>query len=86
MRREHDGDRAMRRRLALAVRGLLELLAGLALIGTPLVLGLGPVALSARVGAAGLDRSDGLPIGARMAPDPRAGLHEPGETDRRACA
>jgi hypothetical protein len=63
----------MPRRLTLTEHGLLELLAGLVLIGAPLVLGLGPVALMAGVGAgalvAGLGLSDGLPISTHMAAD-----------------
>jgi hypothetical protein len=63
----------MLRRLSLTEHGLLELVAGLALIGAPLVLGLGPVALAAGVGAgalvAGLGLSDGVPISAHMAAD-----------------
>jgi hypothetical protein len=67
----------MPRRLTLTEHGLLELLGGLALIGAPLVLGLGPVALMAGVGAgvlvAGLGLSDGLPIGTHMAADAALG-------------
>jgi hypothetical protein len=63
----------MPRRLTLTEHGLLELLCGLALIGAPLVLGLGPAALAAGVGAgalvAGLGLSDGLPISTHMAAD-----------------
>jgi len=63
----------MPRRLSLTEHGLLELLAGLALIGAPLVLGLGPVALMAGIGAGalvtGLALADGLPISAHMAAD-----------------
>jgi hypothetical protein len=63
----------MPRRLTLTEHGVLELLAGLLLIGAPLVLGLGPVALMAGVGAgalvAGLGLSDGLSISAHMAAD-----------------
>ena len=63
----------MARRLTLTEHGLLELLGGLTLIGAPLVLGLGPVALAAGVGGgalvAGLALSDGLPISAHMAAD-----------------
>jgi hypothetical protein len=68
-----DDAGVMIRRLSLTEHGLLELLAGLALIGAPLVLGLGPVALAAGVGAgalvAGLGLSDGMPISAHMAAD-----------------
>lgn len=63
----------MIRRLSLTEHGLLELLAGLALIGAPLVLGLGPVALMAGIGAgalvAGLGLAEGMPISAHMAAD-----------------
>jgi hypothetical protein len=63
----------MLRRLTLTEHGVIELLCGLALIGLPLVLGLGPVALMAGIGAgvlvAGLGLSDGLPISAHMAAD-----------------
>jgi hypothetical protein len=63
----------MIRRLSFTEHGLLELLAGLALIGAPLVLGLGPVALMAGVGAgalvAGLALADGIPLSAHMAAD-----------------
>jgi hypothetical protein len=68
-----DDVGVMIRRLSLTEHGLLELLAGLALIGAPLVLGLGPVALAAGVGGgalvAGLGLSDGMPISAHMAAD-----------------
>jgi hypothetical protein len=67
----------MLRRLTLTEHGLLELLAGLVLMGIPLVLGLGPVALAAGVGAgalvAGLGLSDGLPISTHMAADTALG-------------
>ena len=46
----------MFRRLSLTEHGLLELLAGLALIGAPLVLGLGLVPLTAGIGAGRADR------------------------------
>ena len=63
----------MFRRLSLTEHGLLELLAGLALIGAPLVLGLGLVPLTAGIGAgalmAGLALSDDMPISAHMAAD-----------------
>jgi hypothetical protein len=68
-----DDVGVMIRRLSLTEHGLLELLAGLALIGAPLVLGLGPVALMAGVGGgalvAGLGLADGMPISAHMAAD-----------------
>jgi hypothetical protein len=68
-----DDVLAMIRRLSLPEHGLLELLAGLMLIGAPLVLGLGPVALMAGVGGgaliAGLGLTDGMPISAHMAAD-----------------
>ena len=68
----------MIRRLSLTEHGLLELLAGLALIGAPLVLGLGPVALMAGVGGgaliAGLGLADGMPISAHMAADLAIGV------------
>jgi hypothetical protein len=64
---------AMFRRLSLTEHGLLELLAGLALIGAPLVLGLGLVPLTAGIGAgalmAGLALADDMPISAHMAAD-----------------
>src|SRR5918994_2658985 len=63
----------MIRRLSLTEHGLLELIAGLALIGAPLVLGLGPVELAAGIGAgalvAGLGLAEGMPISAHMAAD-----------------
>ena len=63
----------MFRRLSLTEHGLLELLAGLALIGAPLVLGLGLVPLTAGIGAgaliAGLALSEDMPISAHMAAD-----------------
>ena len=63
----------MIRRLSLTEHGLLELIAGLVLIGAPLVLGLGPVALAAGIGAgalvAGLGLAEGMPISAHMAAD-----------------
>ncbi len=63
----------MPRRLTLTEHGVLELLCGLALIGAPLVLGLGPVALMAGVGAgalvAGLALAEDLPLSAHMAAD-----------------
>lgn len=68
---DHSG--AMFRRLSLTEHGVLELLTGVLLMGAPLVLGLGPVALAAGIGAgaviAGLALSDGLPISAHMAAD-----------------
>ena len=70
-RGDHPG--AMFRRLSITEHGVLELLAGVLLIGAPLVLGLGPVALAAGIGAgaviAGLALSDGLPVSAHMAAD-----------------
>jgi hypothetical protein len=73
IRVERDHGRATPRRLTLTEHGLLELLAGLALIGAPLVLGLGPIALMAGVGAgalvAGLGLADGLPISTHVAAD-----------------
>ena len=63
----------MFRRLSLPAHGLLELIAGLALIGAPLVLGLGLVPLTAGIAAgalmAGLALADDLPISAHMAAD-----------------
>jgi hypothetical protein len=63
----------MPRRLTLTEHGVLELLVGLLLIGAPLVLNLGPVALMAGVGAgslvAGLGLADGLPISTHIAAD-----------------
>jgi hypothetical protein len=63
----------MPRRLTLTEHGVLELLGGLMLIGAPLVLDLGPVALMAGVGAgvlvAGLGLSESLPISTHMAAD-----------------
>jgi hypothetical protein len=63
----------MLRRLSITEHGVLELLAGVLLIGAPLVLGLGPAALAAGIGAgaviAGLALSDGLPVSAHMAAD-----------------
>ena len=71
VRRDHV--RAMFRRLSLTEHGLLELLTGLALIGAPLVLGLGLVPLTAGIGAgaliAGLALSDDMPISAHMTAD-----------------
>ena len=68
----------MFRRLSLNEHGLLELLAGLALIGAPLVLGLGLVPLTAGIGAgaliAGLALADEMPISAHMAADMALGL------------
>ena len=68
----------MIRRLSLTEHGLLELLAGLVLIGAPLVLGLGPVALMAGIGGgalmAGLALAEDLPISAHMAADMALGL------------
>jgi hypothetical protein len=63
----------MFRRLSLPAHGLIELIAGLALIGAPLVLGLGLVPLTAGIAAgalmAGLALADDLPISAHMAAD-----------------
>ena len=77
---DHVG--VMIRRLSLTEHGLLELLAGLALIGAPLVLGLGPVALMAGVGGgaliAGLGLADGMPISAHMAADLAIGARPAG--------
>jgi hypothetical protein len=74
--RDHGGE--MIRRLTLTEHGLLELLAGLALIGAPLVLGLGPVALMAGVAAgalvAGIALAEGMPISAHMAADLALGV------------
>jgi hypothetical protein len=68
----------MFRRLSLTEHGLLELLCGLALIGAPLVLGLGLVPLTAGVGAgalmAGLALSDDMRISAHMAADMALGV------------
>jgi hypothetical protein len=67
----------MPRRLTLTEHGLVELLGGLLLIGAPLVLGLGPVALMAGVGGgvlvAGLGLADELPLSAHMAADTALG-------------
>ena len=72
-----DDVRTMFRRLSLTEHGLLELLAGLLLIGAPLVLGLGLVPLAAGIGAgaliAGLALADDLPISAHMAADTTLG-------------
>jgi hypothetical protein len=63
----------MFRRLTLHEHGAIELLAGLALVAAPFVLGFGPGALvaSLTVGAllAGLALSDGMSISAHMAAD-----------------
>jgi hypothetical protein len=63
----------MFRRLSLPAHGLIELIAGLALIGAPLVLGLGLVPLTAGIAAGalmdGLALADDLPISAHMAAD-----------------
>jgi hypothetical protein len=68
-----DDVLVMIRRLSLTEHGLLELLAGLALIGAPLVLGLGLVPLTAGIGAgalvAGLALAEDMPISAHMAAD-----------------
>jgi hypothetical protein len=69
---------AMFRRLSLTEHGVLELLAGLLLIGAPLVLGLGLVPLAAGIGAgaliAGVALADELPISAHMAADTALGV------------
>lgn len=63
----------MIRRLSLTEHGLLELLTGVLLMGAPLVLGLGPVALAAGIAAgaliAGLALADTMPVSAHMATD-----------------
>jgi hypothetical protein len=63
----------MFRSLSLPAHGLLELIAGLTLMGAPLVLGLGLVPLTAGIAAgalmAGLALADDLPISAHMAAD-----------------
>jgi hypothetical protein len=63
----------MFRRLSLPAHGLVELIAGLALIGAPLVLGLGLVPLAAGIAAgaliAGLALADDLSVSAHMAAD-----------------
>jgi hypothetical protein len=63
----------MIRRLSLTEHGLLELIAGLLLMGAPLFLGLGLVPLTAGIGAgalmAGLALADDMPISAHMAAD-----------------
>lgn len=68
----------MPRRLTISEHGVLELLAGIVLMGAPLVLGLGPVALLAGIGAgmlvAGLALSEDLPLSAHMAADTALGL------------
>jgi hypothetical protein len=68
-----DDVLAMFRRLSLTEHGLLELLTGLALIGAPLVLGLGLVPLTAGIGAgaliAGLALADDMPLSTHMAAD-----------------
>ena len=66
-------DCHMSRRLSLIEHDALELITGLALIGAPLVLGLGPAALLAGMVAgclvAGIALADDLPVGAHMAAD-----------------
>lgn len=61
------------RRLSLHEHGAIELLAGLALVAAPFVLGFGPGALVASLTAgvllAGLGLSDGMSISAHMAAD-----------------
>lgn len=63
----------MFRRLSLTEHGVLELVAGLLLIGAPLVLGLGLVPLAAGVAAgaliAGLGLADDMPVSAHVAAD-----------------
>ena len=63
----------MIRRLSLTEHALLELLAGLLLMGAPLVLGLGLVPLTAGIGAGalitGLALADDIPIATHMAAD-----------------
>jgi len=63
----------MVRRLSLPEHGAVELLAGVALIAAPFVLGFGPAALLASMTAgailAGLALSDTLPISTHMAAD-----------------
>ena len=72
---ERSGNDAnvMLRRLSLPTHGVIELVAGIVLIGLPFVLGFGPAALlaSAAAGAvlAGLGLSEGLSISAHMAAD-----------------
>lgn len=66
-------DRDMVRRLSIHEHGAAELLAGLALIAAPLVLGLGSGGLVAAAIAgtliAGLGLAEGLPLGAHRAAD-----------------
>jgi len=61
------------RRLTLHEHGAIELLAGLALVAAPFVLGFGPAALVASLTAgvllAGLALNDGMSISAHMAAD-----------------
>ena len=75
VRRDHL--HTMVRRLSLTEHGMLELLAGLLLIGAPLVLGLGLVPLAAGIGAgaliAGLALAEDLPVSAHMAADTALG-------------
>jgi hypothetical protein len=63
----------MIRPLSLTEHGVLELLTGVLLMGAPLVLGLGPVALAAGIAAgaliAGLALADSMPVSAHMAAD-----------------
>jgi hypothetical protein len=77
-REPRDHVCTMFRRLSLTEHGLLELVAGLLLIGAPLVLGLGLVPLTAGIGAgalmAGLALSDDLPISAHMGADLALGI------------
>jgi hypothetical protein len=63
----------MFRRLSIQEHGAIELLAGLALVAAPFVLGFGPGALIASLTAgvllAGLGLSDGMSLSAHMAAD-----------------
>jgi hypothetical protein len=68
---------SMFRRLTLTEHGVLELLAGVLLIGAPLVLGLGLVPLAAGTAAGalmvGLALADDMPVSAHMAADTALG-------------
>jgi hypothetical protein len=68
-----DDGLVMLRRLSLTEHGAVELLAGLALIAAPLVLGFGPAGLLASMAAGailvGLGLSEDLPISAHMTSD-----------------
>jgi hypothetical protein len=63
----------MLRPLSLTEHSLLELLAAVLLMGAPLVLGLGPVALAAGIAAGalmgGLALADTMPVSAHLAAD-----------------